>query len=50
MEMFLLIIIILMSAIAVTYAGEIYLYLSIVIGSIISDIKNKFNTTKSRKK
>jgi hypothetical protein len=50
MEMFLLIIIILMSAIAVAYAGEIYLYLSIVIGSIISDIKNKFNTTKSRKK
>ena len=48
--MFNLMIVILMSAIAITYAGEIYLYLSLTLGSFINDIKNKFNTTKTRKK
>ena len=50
MEMFLLMLVIIMFAITITYAGEIYLYISLVIGSFIKDIKNKFNSTKTRKK
>jgi hypothetical protein len=50
MEMFLLMLVIIMFAITVTYAGEIYLYISLVFGSLIRDIKNKFNSTKTRKK
>ena len=50
MEMFLLMIVILMAAISVTYAGEIYLYLTLTLESFINDIKNKLNTTKTRKK
>ena len=50
MEMFILMLAILISAIAITYAGEIYLYLTLKLGSFINDIKNKFNTTKTRKK
>jgi len=50
MEMFILMLAILISAIAITYAGEIYLYLTLTLGSFINDIKNKFNTTITRKK
>ena len=50
MEWTLLILIIIMFAIAITYAGEIYLFLTLSLGSLISDIKDKFNSTKSRKK
>ena len=50
MEMFLLMVVILIFAVAITYSGEIYLYLCLLFGSIISDIKKKLNTTKSRKK
>ena len=50
MEMFLLMLVIIMLAITITYAGEIYLYISFVLGSFIKDIKNKLNSTKTRKK
>jgi len=40
MEWVLLILIILMTAVAVAYSGEIYLYLSLVFGSFIRDIQN----------
>lgn len=44
MEMFLLMIVIIMSAVAVTYAGEIYLYLCLLIGSLFK--KKKKNAKK----
>ena len=50
MEMIILMLVILMSAIPITYAGDIYLYLTLTLGSFINDIKNKFNTTITRKK
>ena len=49
MEMIILMVVILMSAITVTYFNEIYLYLSLVLGSLINDIKKKVYTTKTRK-
>ena len=49
MEMIILMVVILMSAITVTYFNEIYMYLSLVLGSLINDIKKKVNTTKTRK-
>ena len=49
MEMIILMVVILMSAITVTYFNEIYLYLSLVLGSLINDIKKKVNSTKTRK-
>ena len=49
MEMIILMVVILMSAITVTYFNEIYLYLSLVLGSFINDIKKKINSTKTRK-
>ena len=39
MEMFLLGALILMAAVMVTFSGEIWLYLTMVFGSIIKDIK-----------
>ena len=39
MEMFLLGVAIIMCAIAITYAGEIYLYISLSLGSFIKNIK-----------
>ena len=50
MEWLLLILIVMMSAVAIAYAGEIYLYLSLVFGSFIRDIQNKINSIISRKK
>jgi hypothetical protein len=41
MEMFVLMIIILMSAITVTYAGEIWLYVTLTVGSMIKQIQSK---------
>ena len=49
MEMIILMVVILMSAITVTYFNEIYLYISLVLGSLINDIKKKINSTKTRK-
>jgi len=42
MEMFLLGVLIIMAAVAITFSGEIYVYLSLVFGSIIEDIKKFF--------
>ena len=50
MEMFLLMVIILMVAIMVTYSGEIYMYLSLTLGSLVADIKDKLDSIISRKK
>ena len=50
MEWLLLILIIMMTAVAVAYSGEIYLYLSLVFGSMIRDIQDKINSIISRKK
>ena len=49
-EWLLLSLLILMAAILITRSGEIYLYLSLVFGSIISDIKNKIDSIIGRKK
>ena len=50
MEWTILILIILMFAIAITYAGEIYLFLTLSLVSLISDIKDKLDSIISRKK
>ena len=50
MEWLLLILIIMMTAMAVAYSGEIYLYLSLVFGSMIRDIQDKINSIIGRKK
>jgi len=50
MEWLLLILIIVMTAVAVAYSGEIYLYLSLVFGSMIRDIQDKINSIIGRKK
>jgi len=41
MEMFVLMVIILMSALVITYNKEIYLYLCLVLGSLLKDIQSK---------
>ena len=41
MEMFILMIVILMCAIAFTYAGEIWLYVTLTFGSMIKQIQLK---------
>ena len=48
MEMLLLILIILMFAVAVAYSGEIYLYVSLVFGSLIRDIQNYINKMRGK--
>ena len=50
MEMFLLMLVIIMFAIAITYSGEIYMYLSLTLGSLVADIKDKLDSIISRKK
>jgi len=50
MEMILLASIILIFAILITYSAEIYLYLSLILGSLIEDIKDKIDSIISRKK
>ena len=50
MEWLLLILIIMMTAVAVAYSGELYLYLSLVFGSMIRDIQDKINSIIGRKK
>lgn len=49
MEMFLLMFFILLSAVLITYSKEVYLYLSLVLGSIITDIKKKIDSIIGRK-
>jgi len=39
MEMFILMLLIIMCAMAITFSKEIYLYVTLVLGSIIEDIK-----------
>jgi hypothetical protein len=41
MEMFVLMVVILMSALVITYNKEIYLYLCLVLGSLLKDIQSK---------
>lgn len=41
MEMFILMVVILMSALVITYNKEIYLYLCLVLGSLLKDIQSK---------
>jgi len=41
MEMFVLMVVILMSALMITYNKEIYLYLCLVLGSLLKDIQSK---------
>ena len=48
--MFILLLICIMAGITLTYSGEIWLYTTMVFGSFINDIKNKFKSTKTRKK
>ena len=48
MEMFLLMLLILMFAVAITNAKEIYLYMSLLLGSLIKDIQSK--VVKNKKK
>lgn len=50
MEMFVLMVVILMSAIVITYSSEIYLYLCMVLGSFFNDVKNKVKSITGRKK
>ena len=50
MEIFSLLLICIMVGIALTYSGQILLYVTMVLGSFINDIKNKFKSTKTRKK
>ena len=42
MEWILLILIIMMSSIIISYNKELYLYLSLVLGSLLRDIQNFF--------
>lgn len=49
MEWLLLILIIMMTAVAVAYAGEIYLYMSLVFGSMIRDLQNKLKSLIGKK-
>ena len=50
MEMFVLMVVILMSAIVITYSSEIYLYLCMALGSFFNDVKNKVKSITGRKK
>lgn len=49
MEMLLLSLFIILAGMAIAYAGEIYLYLSLVLGSTIKDIQNKIKTLIGKK-
>ena len=40
MEMLLLSLFIIITGVAIAYAGEIYLYMSLVLGSMIRDVQN----------
>jgi|TARA_A200000113_G_scaffold222603_1_gene236525 hypothetical protein len=49
MEMLLLSLFVILSGLVIAYAGEIYLYLSLVFGSTIKDIQNKIKTLIGKK-
>jgi hypothetical protein len=49
MEMLLLSLFIILAGMAIAYAGEIYLYLTLVFGSTIRDIQNKIKSMLKRK-
>jgi len=46
MEMFIMMLLIIMCAIVITYSKEIYIYVTLVLGSLINDIQNKFKGKK----
>ena len=48
MEMFLLMLMIIMSALVITYHKEIYIYLVLVLGSLITDVLNFLNKFKKK--
>jgi len=43
MEMFIMMLLIIMCAIVITYSKELYIYVSLVLGSLMNDILNKLN-------
>ena len=49
MEMLLLLLFVILSGLVIAYAGEIYLYLSLVFGSTIKDTQNKIKTLIGKK-
>tara|TARA_B100001057_G_scaffold202779_1_gene203521 strand:+ start:200 stop:349 length:150 start_codon:yes stop_codon:yes gene_type:complete len=49
MEMLLLSLFIIMTGVAIAYAGEIYLYMSLVFGSMIRDVQNKIKSLTGKK-
>lgn len=49
MEWLLLSFFIIVAAVVIAYGGEIYLYLSLVLGSTIRDIQNKIKSMLKRK-
>jgi len=46
MEMFIMMLLIIMCAIAITYSKELYIYVTLVLGSLMNDILNKFKGKK----
>ena len=50
MEALLLMLVIIMFAVLITYSGEIYLYLSLTLGSLMADIQDKIKSIVGRKK
>ena len=49
MEMLLLCLFIIMTGVAIAYAGEIYLYMSLIFGSMIKDVQNKIKSFTGKK-
>ena len=49
MELLLLSLFVILAGVAIAYAGEIYLYLSLVLGSTIKDIQNKIKSLTGKK-
>jgi len=50
MEALLLMLVIIMFAVLITYSGEIYLYLSLTLGSLMADVQDKIKSIIGRKK
>jgi len=46
MEMFIMMFLIIMCAIVITYSKELYIYVTLVLGSLMNDILNKFKGKK----
>jgi len=50
MEALLLMLVIIMFAVLITYSGEIYLYLSLTLGTLMADVQDKIKSIIGRKK